>query len=364
MLVPFILGLLARFRPLLVGLSETWLTASDRFSIPGYVVHRADRSAAPRGGVALLVCSDVRHYFRLSPHHLPLEAVAVRVMGVARPFMAVAVYLPPHCAFPCAALVLLGMGSSVLLLGDFNCRHVSWGCPCSDFRGRGLSDFISSCGLVLSAPRTPPFVPNRTTHRPSVVDLFVYSPDVLLSPPWTWIGLDSDHLPVLAALSFPVTTDASTLHWDFRRAGWKGFRRLLDASVDLFAVSSSPAALERAVVRFQAAVLSAAEASIPRRPPWCVRDRFLPHIRTILRSRDRACTRLQIWPSIIIFAAARDGRSNSGQPIANGSAFAPSLFDVVPFGNLPAICGHLLAVSLLFCGEAVPWSHHPNRPFC
>ncbi|KAJ8865475.1 hypothetical protein PR048_033781 [Dryococelus australis] len=301
--LPEFLGLLARFRPLLVGLSETWLTAAQRFSIPGYVVHRADRSA-PRGGVALLVRSDVQHYFRLSPRHLPLETVAVRVTGVARPFTAVAVYLPPHRAFPRAALeALLGMDSSVLLFGDFNCRHVSWGCPCSDFRGRGLSDFISSWGLVLSAPRSPSFVPARTTHRPSVLDLFVSSPDVLLSPPWTWIGLDSDHLPVLAALTFPVTPDASTFRWDFRRADWKGFRRLLDASVDLSAVPSSPAALDRAVVRFQSSVLSAAEASIPRRPPWCARDRFPPQIRTILRSRDRARSRWQFTRSPADLAA-------------------------------------------------------------
>ncbi|KAJ8885680.1 hypothetical protein PR048_011878 [Dryococelus australis] len=83
--LPEFLGLLARFCPLLVGISEIWLTSSSRFSVPGYVVHRADRAAAAPSGVTLLVRSDVCHYFRLLPRNLlrrllPFTSLAWRAL--------------------------------------------------------------------------------------------------------------------------------------------------------------------------------------------------------------------------------------------------------------------------------------------
>lgn len=39
--------------------------------------------------------------------------------------------------------------TEVLLTGDFNTKHIDWGCPISDRRGEALIDLVNATGLVI-----------------------------------------------------------------------------------------------------------------------------------------------------------------------------------------------------------------------
>lgn len=61
--------------------------------------------------------------------------------------------------------------TEVLLVGDFNAKHVDWGCPQNDRRGEVLSDLINAIGLVVCN------IGNSITfNRGSIIDLTIATP--------------------------------------------------------------------------------------------------------------------------------------------------------------------------------------------
>lgn len=292
---PELVAMLGSLSPTFVALTETWLRPTLHLQVPGYVVHRADRSAAPRGGVALLVAHGVRHYRRSLPAFDLLEAAAVRVTGLAFPFTVVVAYAQPNRRFPAGDLdKIFRLDASVLLLGDLNCKNVLWRCATTDFRGRGLEAFARARGLRISAPITPTHFPARQNYRASVVDLAVHTRDLQLSAVTTLTALDSDHLPVVAVLTLPFRPQATSPQaWDYKRARWKLFKRELDASLRLDAQRGTPDEVDAAVARLEAAILLAAEKAIPRRPVQARGPPFPPALRRLIRDRNRARGRWQ-----------------------------------------------------------------------
>ncbi|XP_063244507.1 uncharacterized protein LOC134543993 [Bacillus rossius redtenbacheri] len=285
--------LLRVHRPAIVGVTETWLTDGVRFQVPGYAVHRADRASGLRGGVAIFVRSDLRHHRRALPQLTNLEAVAVKITGVAQPFTFCSVYSAPHKAFPVLAFTtLLRLDRHCVIAGDYNCRHVHWGCATTDFRGRGLYRLVREAGLSLVAPSSPTYFPTRAAQRPSVLDFFLSTGVPVLNVA-TRLALDSDHLPVFGELQLECDFGGVQERLDFRRADWPAYRRCLDSHLDLTAVPRTPQDLDETATSFAALLTMAAAEAVP----VCRAPRSGPpmprELRRLLTLRNRARGRWQ-----------------------------------------------------------------------
>lgn len=85
--------------------------------------------------------------------------------------------------------------SEVILTGDFNAKHVDWGCPSSDKRGEILMDMVNSAGLVICNKGE-----KSTFHKGSILDLTIATPRTAQTM-WKWEVLDieslSDHFYIL-----------------------------------------------------------------------------------------------------------------------------------------------------------------------
>ncbi|GFU19959.1 RNA-directed DNA polymerase from mobile element jockey [Trichonephila clavipes] len=55
-------------------------------------------------------------------------------------------------AFVCA---IININNITILVGDFNAKHTSWGCPVSDTRGHRLYHYIINNSIEVLAPPTP-----------------------------------------------------------------------------------------------------------------------------------------------------------------------------------------------------------------
>jgi len=97
----------------------------------------------------------------------------------------VGVYLPPSLSLAQFEVVLdeveevvrNGLPGPVLVMGDFNSKSRSWGCPYEDRRGEVLRDWAESLGLTLLNERS--VATCVRTQGESIVDLTWASPAAL-----------------------------------------------------------------------------------------------------------------------------------------------------------------------------------------
>lgn len=190
--------LINNHNPYLVCLSETWLKPSFSFKFRGYNTVRQDRFDG-YGGVAILIKKNIP--FIAVPISVPVNndnfsIVAVSVNNICY----ISVYIPHPSSLILNKIntILSTMPKPLVVLGDFNCHHESWGSFRTNSYGEQLLEILDSNNLCILNSG----VPTRRT-RPSegnsVVDLFVCSPH--LAPTFSCSVLPStfgsDHFPII-----------------------------------------------------------------------------------------------------------------------------------------------------------------------
>ncbi|GFU13353.1 hypothetical protein TNCV_3843461 [Trichonephila clavipes] len=75
------------------------------------------------------------------------------------PILIGSTYIPPvndYCKNLNAALdPIFNYNNMTILVGDFNAKHTSWGCPVSDTRGNRLHRYITNNNIDVLVPPTP-----------------------------------------------------------------------------------------------------------------------------------------------------------------------------------------------------------------
>lgn len=95
---------------------------------------------------------------------------------------------------------LLSLDTKVVIIGDFNAKHMQWNCFNGDQNGRRLYNYIQNSNTVLSFPQNShTYFPSRNA-RSSTIDL-ILNKNCTLSEPIAINALDSDHLPISFTLS-------------------------------------------------------------------------------------------------------------------------------------------------------------------
>ncbi|GFW16687.1 probable RNA-directed DNA polymerase from transposon X-element [Trichonephila clavipes] len=190
-------------------IQETHLRPEHSFKIPNYTCYRNDRThpAPGRGGTAILIKNFISHY------HVPTPPLFTSVEGTLititpidyDPILVGSIYIPPINNYfrnlGAALDTIFNFNSKTILVGDFNAKHTSWGCHCSDTRGNRLYNYIVNNSIDVLAPPTPT---RYGINSASIIDYALIKnlnwPCNISSIP----ELSSDHNPI--KLHFPRTS--------------------------------------------------------------------------------------------------------------------------------------------------------------
>lgn len=214
--------------PDVILLQETWLSKEKSFHLKNYRIFRLDRPSRG-GGLAVFISSQIAHRVKITCRIMNLEseilALDISLPGCL-PFSLVNAYFPTGVQNSTVIeSVISCCRKEIILAGDFNSHHISWGFK-TDMSGKRLWDLVSKNNLSCINKRTPTLVCNQSR---SVLDLTFCSPSLCIST-WSTLnsGTSSDHFPILFELVCPLTsvTCHSITHVNFNT-----FQKLLRAAL-------------------------------------------------------------------------------------------------------------------------------------
>ena len=125
-------------------LQETWLSKEKSFHLKNYRIFRLDRPSRG-GGLAVFISLKIAHRVRITAQVMNLEseilALDISLPGCL-PFSLVNAYFPTGVQNSNALdSVIASCRKEILLAGDFNSHHISWGFR-TDMGGKRLWDFV------------------------------------------------------------------------------------------------------------------------------------------------------------------------------------------------------------------------------
>ncbi|GFU07196.1 putative RNA-directed DNA polymerase from transposon X-element [Trichonephila clavipes] len=146
--------------PDLFLIQETHLRPEDSFKIPNYRCYRNDRThpAPGRGGTAVLIKNCIPHYHVPTPPQFTgVEATLLMLTPKDHePILIGSTYIPPINDYfrnlGAALDTIFNITNMTILVGDFNAKHTSWGCPVNDARGNRLYRYVVNSGIDVIAP--------------------------------------------------------------------------------------------------------------------------------------------------------------------------------------------------------------------
>lgn len=148
---------------------ETWL--EPHHTDPKIPLHRADRDAGPRGGTAIYAKESLKHSALAVGHLQNLETVGITANGPPRLF---ACYNQPNSPLLEKDLLTILEGNvSVIAAGDFNAKHINWGCRNTNRNGRNLNTFTDQyLDIAVMAPAEPTHFGGRN-ERGDILDIAI-----------------------------------------------------------------------------------------------------------------------------------------------------------------------------------------------
>lgn len=220
-----ILRLIEKYKPAVLSLQETYYGGDFTAKLPGYhgLAKQGHFSQRFFGGVALYIHQSCP--FKPISIDSPFQLVAAQVhMPGYRRVTIASLYLPPRMNFNLTELrqTLDQLPSPVILLGDFNAHHPSWGNTTTNSRGRDIDSLLSLYPLVSLNTGT-------ATHMSgSAIDISLVSPQIASDFQWftSESVLSSDHFPILifVHLANPLQ-ETQHERWNYKKGKWDQYSR-------------------------------------------------------------------------------------------------------------------------------------------
>ena len=111
-------------------INETHLKEKDKFRLTNYIIYRNDRKDGPMGGTAICVKNGIGHRVASIPnlHFIEITGIYLPVDTNKEIFIG-SVYKSPSKLLTTHDLdILTQLSDQYLLAGDFNAKHLAWGC--------------------------------------------------------------------------------------------------------------------------------------------------------------------------------------------------------------------------------------------
>lgn len=258
---------------------ETFLKPDIKFAHPDFKIYRLDRSERRKGGVAVVVHSNVAHSLLPSFDLQIIEAIGVEIVTSTGPISLISAYNPggnrDNNSFLQDIQKLTKIRNSFFICGDLNARHRLWNCIRANTAGNMLFNELQSGSFVIHHPPSSTHIPTDPNRRPSTLDLVLSNGLHSISNLQTIQDLTSDHIPV----RFEI--DSTTISYshprsipDYSRADWRGFKTFLDENIDLQQLDLSSVfetyQIDNYIDYFTTIIHQAHDRFIPRTVP----DRF------------------------------------------------------------------------------------------
>jgi hypothetical protein len=149
------------------------------------------------------------------------------------------------------------MNNNIILLGDFNSKHILWGCPPPiDSKGKRLEEKLQQHNLVILNDETPTF-----SKSLNVLDLIIASPSIVNSLANFRVIKKkiSDHWPIL------VDFDSSEAKKEIKFTNRENFRKILShTSTPTWPTSAEE--IDQSIAKFTADITnSLAEATTTKK---------------------------------------------------------------------------------------------------
>lgn len=231
-----LIHIINKYSPVVIALNETWLKPNTIFRVPGYVCLRHDRSDG-YGGVAILIkkampykiidFSNIISYY----NNVNITGIVVNNISI------VSLYIPYSSSLVLSEInnILDCLSGPVLILGDFNSHHQSWGCSISNANGVQLLEILDERNLCVLNTGEPTRRTLLNENR-SAIDLSICSPSLASLLSWKPLSstFGSDHFPIL--INTPIKCKESSrktprCKYNLNNANWDEFKQRLENEI-------------------------------------------------------------------------------------------------------------------------------------
>lgn len=289
--------------PDVILIAEHKLRTYHKFSLEGFKSFIQHREGGGGGGTAVLI----REKFiseRISIKTGVVESCVVKMLkdnGTAVIFAAT--YCPPNVNFVVTdlqPLFDLSQNGEVLIGGDLNAKHPSWGGSETDVRGRAIASYLIDCPNFVIFSADCPTRPNDSGG--SFIDVFLRTPGLPMvggNRIVSTYDFESDHRAIEVTLCLGgFLTGETNLYRNFNKMNINRFRREINqclADISLPADSNvSVEEIDRTVGNLEMIFKNAIEVSVPKqRSRHLALGNLPPRILGFIRERRRICRTLR-----------------------------------------------------------------------
>ncbi|CAG4982302.1 unnamed protein product [Colias eurytheme] len=263
-----IISLINEYDPVIFAISESWLVPKTRFTIPNYVCLRNDRADGYAGAALIIKRCIPFSQIPIPNHSEDINAVAAKVFD----FTVLSIYISKPCSslIPDLYYIFSSLPGPILILGDFNAHHTSWGSHKSDLFAVSLLELFDDLNLCILNNGSPTHIVLPNQNPKSVVDLSLSSPSLSLSCNWSTLpdSHGSDHFPILLSFdhNIPEAQYVPSLKFHLSKANWSNYSYSLENKINLF----PPISFNNVLLvysQFESSILSSANANIPQKKP-------------------------------------------------------------------------------------------------
>lgn len=230
-----LLYLINEFQPFVITLQETWLRPDSYFKVPNFSCVREDRFDC-YAGVALLIHNTVPFiHIPIPQHNNDFSIVAVKINNIC--FVSVYTPHPKSHIYQEVEQIISSLPKPILIMGDFNAQHQSWGSASSNYYGSRILDMLHDNNLCYlntgsRTRRTPPH------EGKSVPDLSICSPNLASNLTWYThkFTYGSDHFPII--ITFPTLFGKTSIKRSPRlkhklsNADWCSYRDKVEQKIE------------------------------------------------------------------------------------------------------------------------------------
>ncbi|CAF4501181.1 unnamed protein product, partial [Rotaria sp. Silwood2] len=174
-----------------------------------------NKGTNPHGGVVLAIDK------RLNAIQLKIEElniVAVQLIIKNQTYAIVSIYSPPNESLPLKIMSSLRKNfKNIVIVGDLNAKHTSWGCTTINHKGRILAEWLDNIGIYEIQNQGM----KTSLRSDTTIDLVLTTSTLSLSQSQTLPYTGNDHLPLFFEFNGITLQDSyytiSKTYWNIYR---------------------------------------------------------------------------------------------------------------------------------------------------
>lgn len=182
-------------------ITETYATPAHELDIENYTTYRCDREFRKGGGTAIFVKKSLETTLLRTCNSKGYEETSITLdFPTKESLILSSVYNPPKRTItPEDIDTLIPKGTHTIIGGDFNAKHLDWGCKKTNQNGRNILPLLNTNNLRIIVPQKPTHYPSMRGLQPDILDFVLTNTSI---PMYADVIDDcsSDHRPVIVKI--------------------------------------------------------------------------------------------------------------------------------------------------------------------